>query len=83
MAVARPVVATDVGPSAELLGPDAGRLVAPDPHSLADSLIELLTRPDERERMGRAGRRRVEACFALDQQVTRMSAIYREVASLG
>jgi glycosyltransferase involved in cell wall biosynthesis len=83
MALGRPVVATDVGPSAELLGPDAGVLVPPDPKRLADALQELLEKPDERERMGQAGRRRVEACFALEQQVARMTAIYREAASIG
>jgi glycosyltransferase involved in cell wall biosynthesis len=78
MAMARPVVATDVGPSRELLGADAGRLVPPDAASLAVALDDLLRSPDERERMGRAGRRRVEACFTLDRQVTAMSSIYRE-----
>src|SRR5712692_4780478 len=81
MALGRPVVATNVGPSAELLGADAGRLVAPDPASLAHALGELLRAPEERARMGQAGRRRVEACFTLDRQVAEMSAIYREAAS--
>jgi hypothetical protein len=33
--------------------------------------------------MSQAGRRRVEACFSLERQVARMSAIYREAASIG
>ena len=80
MALARPVVATNVGPSAELLGPagEAGRLVPPEPASLAHALDDLLRAPDERARMGAAGRRRVEACFTLDRQVAAMTAIYRE-----
>jgi glycosyltransferase involved in cell wall biosynthesis len=78
MALARPVVATDVGPSAEILGADAGRLVPPDATSLAQALGDLLRSPDERARMGQAGRRRVDACFTLDRQVAAMSAIYRE-----
>ena len=44
----------------------------------AAALKELLEDPEERERMGRAGRRRVEACFSLEQQVAHMSAIYRQ-----
>lgn len=80
MALGRPVVATNVGPSAELLGADAGRLVPPDPARLAHALSDLLRAPDERVRMGHAGRRRVEACFTLDRQVAEMSAIYREAA---
>ena len=76
-------MATDVGPSAELLGPEAGRLVQPDPASIAVALRELLGNPEERERMGTAGRRRAEACFSLEQQVRHMSAIYRQAASIG
>jgi glycosyltransferase involved in cell wall biosynthesis len=78
MALARPVVATDVGPSAELLGADAGRLVAPDAEHLAQALADLLASPDTRARMGRAGRARVEACFTLEHQVAQMSALYRQ-----
>ena len=80
MALARPVVATDVGPSRELLGAEAGVLVPPDPRRLAAAVMALLGSPDERARMGRAGRARVEACFTLARQVTAMSAIYHEAA---
>ena len=78
MALALPVVATDIGPSAELLGADAGRLVPPDAASLAGALAELLEAPGERARLGRAGRQRVAAHFALETQVAQMSAIYRQ-----
>jgi glycosyltransferase involved in cell wall biosynthesis len=80
MAMARPVVATDVGPSRELLGSDeaAGRLVPPDAASLAAALGDLLRSPERRTRMGQAGRTRVEACFRLDRQVAQMTLIYRE-----
>jgi glycosyltransferase involved in cell wall biosynthesis len=74
------VVATDVGPSGEILGPEAGLLVRPRPHELAEALATLQESPDLRERMGRAGRARVEALFSLDHQVAEMSALYREVA---
>lgn len=81
MALGCPVVATDVGPSAELLGPDAGLLVPPEAGRLADALTRLLEAPDARARMGRAGRARVEACFTLERQVAEMSTIYREAAA--
>src|SRR5436190_8867330 len=42
MAMARPVVATDVGPSREVLGGDAGLLVAADARALAEALGCLL-----------------------------------------
>ena len=81
MAMARPVVATDIGPSAEVLGPDAGLLVPLDANSLARALADLLNDPHKRHAMGEAGRRRVEACFSLERQVAEMSAIYVEVAA--
>ncbi|HYW90207.1 MAG TPA: glycosyltransferase family 4 protein, partial [Chloroflexota bacterium] len=77
MALARPVVATDVGPSRDLLGVGTGRLVPADASALASAIGDLLGSSDVRERMGRAGRARVEACFGLDRQVSEMSAVYR------
>jgi glycosyltransferase involved in cell wall biosynthesis len=77
MALARPVVATDVGPSRELLGADSGVLVRPDPIALSEAVSKLLTDRPTRERMGHAGRARVEMCFGLDRQVKKMSCIYR------
>jgi glycosyltransferase involved in cell wall biosynthesis len=80
MAMAKSVVATDIGPSRELLGTDAGRLVPAQPRALADALDSLLQAPDLRGRMGEAGRARAEAQFGLEQQVAAMSAIYCEAA---
>lgn len=81
MATARPVVATDVGPSAEVLGPNAGLLVPPDPVSLAGALADLLRDAGRSHAMGQAGRQRVEACFSLERQVAQMSAIYTRAAA--
>jgi glycosyltransferase involved in cell wall biosynthesis len=78
MALARPVVATAVGPSAEILGPDAGVVVPPTAWDLAAAVEGLLGDPARRERLGRAGRARVEQRFALPLQVRRMEEIYRE-----
>jgi glycosyltransferase involved in cell wall biosynthesis len=81
MAMARPVVATDVGPSAEVLGPEAGLLVRPDPDSLARALTRVLADTENGQMMGAAGRQRVQACFSLEHQVAEMSAIYLEAAA--
>jgi glycosyltransferase involved in cell wall biosynthesis len=83
MALARPVVATDVGPSRELLGVGAGRLVPPESGALASALRDVLGSPETRRAMGRAGRARVEACFTLERQVRGMSEIYRRCLSRG
>ena len=63
MAYGIPAVSTPTGGQAELLE-GAGRLVPPaDAAALADSLGELLASPGERERLGAAGRRRIEEQF--------------------
>ena len=46
--------------------------------ALASAVGDLLASPEMRQNMGRAGRARVEACYALDRQVAEMSAVYRE-----
>jgi glycosyltransferase involved in cell wall biosynthesis len=60
MACGVPVVATDVGGVAEEVA-DAGIVVpARDPIALADAIARLCEHPEERHRLGRAGRARVE-----------------------
>lgn len=83
MAMARPVVATDVGPSREILGPDAGCLVEPRPEHMARALRDLLCSPEQRKRMGAAGRQRVEKCFELQHQLESMQKMYAEAAAIG
>lgn len=81
MAAELPVVATDVGPSAEILGHDAGLLVPPRSDRVAAALERVLRDRGLAAAMGRAGRERVEACFTPDRQVARVAAVYR--AALG
>jgi glycosyltransferase involved in cell wall biosynthesis len=80
MAMTRPVVATDIGPSRELMGLEAGCLAAPDAQALTQALREVLDSPTLGARMGAAGRARVEERFTLERQVASMQHIYREVA---
>jgi glycosyltransferase involved in cell wall biosynthesis len=80
MAMQRPVVATHVGPSAEILGLGAGLLTQPDPVELARALDRLLSDADLRARFGTAGRARVEQHFSLAQQARVMAGLYRETA---
>ena len=80
MAAACPVVASDIGPSREIMGGESGLLVPPgDPEALSEALIDLLTDPQQRARMGPAGRRRAEAMFSLDRHVQHIQRLYEEV----
>ena len=64
MAVARPVVCSRVGAVAEVVDSSNGILIEPGPGEatrFAVALQQLLNNPGERDAMGRAGRRKVEA----------------------
>lgn len=81
MAMARPVIATRVGGIPEMVEDGVtGRLVPPrDPAALAGALIELINRPDERKRMGEAGRVRMLSMFSAEAMVAATEAVYREI----
>jgi glycosyltransferase involved in cell wall biosynthesis len=79
MAESRPVVATPVGGTGELVvDGTTGLLVPPrDPAALAAALGRLLDDPARARSFGEAGRRRVEERFALEQTTKRVIAVYR------
>jgi glycosyltransferase involved in cell wall biosynthesis len=68
MACGRPVVSTSAGgPSETIIDGETGLLVPPeDPSALASALLRLLADPDERARMGQAGRARALAHFSAE-----------------
>lgn len=79
MACRRAVVGTRAGgiPEAVVHG-TTGLLVPPrDERALADAIAALLADPARRQRMGAAGRAKVEAEFSLDRLVTDTIAVYR------
>lgn len=80
MAMARPVVATDVGPSREILGESTGVLIPPgDQAVLTDALTTLLSDTRLRENLGRSGRHRVERMFTLQQHIERIQRVYEDI----
>ena len=83
MAQRRPVVATPVGGTPEVVvDGETGLLVPPrDPDALAAALRRLLDDAGLRARMGDAGFRRVRERFSSDAMVTRVLALYDEVAA--
>jgi glycosyltransferase involved in cell wall biosynthesis len=81
MAMARPVVATRVGGIPEMVEDGLNGLLVPprDPSALADALITLINRPDERKRMGQAGRARMLEKFSAEAMVAATEAVYRKI----
>lgn len=81
MAMARPVVATRVGGIPEMVVDGVNGVLLPprDPSALADALIALIHRPDERRRMGQAGRTRMLEKFSAEAMVAATEGVYREI----
>jgi glycosyltransferase involved in cell wall biosynthesis len=78
MAQGKPVVATAVGGTPELVvHGETGLLVPPDDvDALADALGQVLSDPERARRMGEAGRARVERHFSLAATTQRVLALY-------
>jgi glycosyltransferase involved in cell wall biosynthesis len=76
------VVATDCGGVREAVEHGVEGLVCPirSPRALADALATLHGDRALARRMGAAGRARVEADFALPDQLDRFQSLYRELA---
>lgn len=85
MARRRPVVATPVGGTPEVVADgETGLLVPPrDPQALAAAIRELLADPQRRERMGEAGYRRAAERFSAGAMSRRVLEIYDQVTSPG
>ncbi len=81
MAMAKPVVATNVGgiPEAVTDG-ETGILVTPQsPAVFAEALIALLNHPDHAQQMGLAGRKKVENIFSADQTARKTETVYQTI----
>jgi glycosyltransferase involved in cell wall biosynthesis len=85
MALGRPVVATRVGGSIELIEEgETGLLVPPvDADALAGALASLLVDPDRRAALGAAGRRRAREQFSIEAVAARTAALYHEIEAHG
>lgn len=80
MALRRPVVASAQGGLTEIIVPgETGLLVPPnDPQALADAVCKTLADPEIAQSMGAKGRARVEAHFALGEQMRKVLDVLEE-----
>ena len=82
MAAGRPVVATRVGGTPEVVEDGVTGLLVPprDPESLARAIGLLLENRELAVRFGRAGRERIEAQFTLQRMVDETQRLYERLA---
>jgi glycosyltransferase involved in cell wall biosynthesis len=83
MAVARPVVATDVGGAREqIVDGETGYIVQPgDDEAMAKHIVSLLRDPKRAREMGLRGRRIVEEKFSCEAQLERTEKLYEQLLS--
>jgi colanic acid/amylovoran biosynthesis glycosyltransferase len=79
-----PVVCSDAGGLKEnVAANETGFIVSRrDPEAMADKLAQLAEDADLRQRMGAAGRRRVQECFQLPDQIVAFDSFYRGVIGI-
>ncbi len=75
-----PMVVTNVGGNAEAVLHGETGLVVParNPDALGDALLQICNSPEQRTRMGRAGRQRVLDHFSMEACVANYEALYRQ-----
>ena len=83
MAAGKPVVATRVGATPDIIEDGrSGLLVNPeDPAGLAGAIKQLLLRPDLAAQLGSGAQVRVQSHFSLNRMVDGIEAVYREVVN--
>jgi glycosyltransferase involved in cell wall biosynthesis len=83
LAMGKPCVSFDIDGAPEVVIPgETGYLVqAGDARGLADAISRLLDDPELRERMGRAGKRRVDPAFRAETMVDEIASVYRALAA--
>lgn len=86
LAAGRPVVASDVGAMREVLGSGGGSLIgagAAEAERFAEAIAVLLDHPQLREKLGREGRRKMEAEYDIQESRKRYRQIFaRDLASV-
>lgn len=82
MAMCLPVVASRIQGPGEIVTPQTGVLVEPDDvEGFAEAVRRLLDDPAARDRLGRAGRVRVEAEYTVERQAEALDRAYRRAAA--
>lgn len=81
MACGKPIVATAVDGTPEaVIDGETGFLVpSKQPVPLADAIVKMLSKSSQLDKMGKAGRKRVETHFTLDKQVDAFASLFQDL----
>ena len=80
MAVGKPVIATPLGGSQELVTPETGLLVPPeDASAIASAIATLASDREQLAAMGKAARLRAEQLFSSEKNTALTEAVYSEL----
>ena len=82
MALGLPVVASDIVAHREVLGPQAGGVVAASVETLAAALGRLLVDAEGRARLGGENRTRARSEFTAHDMLDAVAGVYREVTAV-
>ena len=84
MAAGVPIVATDVGGTAEAIEHDVTGLLVPprDPGALGAAIIELLSNRERAARLAACARARQRSLFTVDRMIDRTLQVYAECADV-
>ena len=83
MAVGKPVIATPLGGSKELVTPETGILVPPeDASAVADAIATLAADRERLAAMGNAARNRAVQLFSSEKNTTLTEAVYTELLAV-
>lgn len=80
MACGLPVLASPIGANLDLVRPDVNGFLPASSDDWIDTLSSLLSNVEVRQRLGAAGRHRVETELCIEIQAPRLAEIMREVA---
>ena len=80
MAVGKPVIATPLGGSKELVTPETGILVPPEnAEAIASAITKLATDSEKLTAMGKAARQRAERLFSSQKNTALTETVYTEL----
>ena len=84
MAASKPIIATNVGGTPEaIIDGETGILVpSKDIESMTSALINLVNDPELQTRLGTAGRKRAVQNYSVENYVSRLDGLYRQLLSI-